>query len=312
MHTIIKGVIDVKKVMLLSIFILLIAVIAGCKKNSVIQKRETLSNGEENAYVKEDSSYEYVLTSRKEVIGRQGIAYNDDVFYVSSNSTLTSYNKNWQIINGTETALDKIDLDVNHIGDIEVYNDEIYAGVEYFSGRVIKNPLIAVYDIHTFKLNRIYNIDPSSGQTEISGVTIDPKTNSIWASSWIDGESSKYLYRYSLDTGKYLAKYELKNPPLCVQGISYFDGYIYLTADDSYDKADHIYRVKPDINKKVFDVELEKTLDGLNFVAELEGLTFDTRNRRLLLISNIDSQLLSSSSYPNNIEMHEVFIYNIV
>ena len=299
-----------KKIILLSILILLIIPVTGCKRNSTIQKRDTLSNDIENINVKADS-YEYVLTSRKEVIGRQGIAYYNDVYYVSGDSTLTSYNSNWKIINGSETVLDKIDLEVNHISDIDVYNDEIYAGVEYFSSEVIKNLVIAVYDIHTFKLNRIYNIEPSSGQLEISGVTIDPKTNSIWTSCWVVGETGNYLYRYNLTDGSYIGKYRLKEPPRSVQGIAYFDGYIYMTADDSYDQPDHIYKVKPDVKSKEFPVVLEKTMDGLNFVAEIEGLTFDKNNRRLLVISNISSHIINPS-YTENLEMHEVFIYNII
>ena len=303
-----------KKAILLILLILLVSFVFGCKKNSTIQKREVLANDMENVEyqrVSPDPSYEYVLTSRKAVIGRQGIAYYDDVFYVSGDSTLTSYNSNWKIINGTETALDKIDIKVNHIGDIDVYNDEIYAGVEYFTSKEIKNLLIAVYDIHTFKLNRVYKIEPTSGQKEISGITIDPNTDSIWTCSWLEDESSNYLYRYSLKDGEYLGRYEIKNPPKFVQGISYFDGYIYMSADDGGVKADHIYKIKPDVDKKGFEAELEKTMDGLNFVAELEGLTFDTKNRKLLIMSNISSKIINNS-YPNEVEMHEIFIYNIV
>jgi len=45
---------------------------------------------------------------------------------------------------------------VNHIGDIDVYNNELYLGVENFVDGVGKNIQVAVYDGDTLELKRVY------------------------------------------------------------------------------------------------------------------------------------------------------------
>ena len=41
------------------------------------------------------------------------------------------------------------ELEVNHIGDIDIYNHELYHGVEYFFDGESKNIQVAVYDADT-------------------------------------------------------------------------------------------------------------------------------------------------------------------
>ena len=168
------------------------------------------------------------------------------------------------------------------------------------------------------ELKKTYNFDSSSGQNEVSGIAIDPDTKSIWMCSWADGESGRYLYRYDLESGKYLGKYHLQAPPQWIQGIAYLDGYIYITADDGtadLGEADHIYRVKVDLDKTTMQVLLERTLDDVILQGEIEGLSFDKNNNRLLVSYNRGAQIVLGMPKGFYVgydkELHNIYMYSM-
>ena len=63
----------------------------------------------------------------------------------------------------------------NFSADIDVYENELYIGAEYFMDGVGKNIQIAVYDGDT--LERTF--DDVTKQGEIEGLTFDKETNSL-------------------------------------------------------------------------------------------------------------------------------------
>ena len=76
--------------------------------------------------------YEYVLEDSVEVNGRQGICCEGDHYWVSGSTTLTRYDREWNIEAENTDPFRGYELEVNHIGDIDVYNGELYVGAEYF------------------------------------------------------------------------------------------------------------------------------------------------------------------------------------
>ena len=258
-----------KKKLLIGIIGFMTLISTGCNENEkkyIKPPTNVMGRYEEN---KEElfPRYEYVLEETHKVDGRQGIAYEKGNYYVSGSTTLSQYNKNWELVKKEKDPFKNIEVEVNHIGDIDIYNNEIYAGVEYFLDGTSKNIQIAIYNAKTLKLKKTYQMDPSSGQDEVSGIAIDPDTKSIWMCSWADGESGRYLYRYSLKNGKYLGKHHLQAAPQWIQGIAYLDGYIYITADDGnadLGEADHIYRTKIDNNKTTLPVFFPKEINCSN------------------------------------------------
>ena len=98
----------------------------------------------------------YTLESSHEVDGRQGIALEEERYYVSGSTSLSVYDADWNRMKGETEPFGSFDVEVNHIGDIDVYNGEIYAGVEYFMDGVGSNIQMAVYDADTLKLKRTY------------------------------------------------------------------------------------------------------------------------------------------------------------
>ena len=260
----------------------------------------------------------YTRESSHEVDGRQGIALDEGRYYVSGSTSLSVYDADWNRIKGETEPFGSFDVEVNHIGDIDVYNGEIYAGVEYFMDGVGSNIQMAVYDADTLKLKRTYMFEQESGQMEVSGIAVDPDHNSMWMCSWIEDESSSYLYRYDLGSGEYQGKVRMNEPPQWIQGIAYNDGWIYITADDGSaddNEPDHVYKcfVDPDLDE--FTVFPEKTLDDVTRQGEIEGITFDKDRKQMLISYNRGAIIVKGmptgfyEGYDK--EIHEIFIYDM-
>ena len=261
--------------------------------------------------------FAHKLSEVYEVDGRQGVAWADGKVYVSNSKSLVVYDKNRNKIASNERPFKEISEKVDHIGDIDVYNGEIYAGVEAFSKGNSKNLLLAVYDAKTLELKEYRVIEESSAQIEISGITVDYDHNILWICSWEAGDSGRYLYRYDLFTKEYQGKVQLQASPQEIQGIAYYDGWIYISSDDGfadYNQPDHIYRCQADSEKTAFRVYEEQVLDDVIHYGELEGITFDKRNKQLLVLYNRGRRInqgIGSGYYDGYIrEIHELYRYD--
>ncbi len=264
------------------------------------------------------SDVHYELSDIHSVAGRQGVCTEEGNYWVSGSGTLAKYDSDWNLVAENTEPFEGYTLEVNHIGDIDVYNNELYLGVEYFMDGEGKNIQVAVYDGNTLKLKRTFPFRSDTGQLECSGIAVDPDSRTVYMTSWIDDESSEYLYMYDLDTGDYKGKLKMKSNPGWLQGIAYYDHSLYVTSDDGDaddDAPDHMYRIDIADNKKSGDVILEKTFDEVTKQGEIEGLTFDKDHRQLLLLYNRGAKIVAGmptgfyEGYSE--EIHEVFVYDI-
>ena len=260
----------------------------------------------------------YILNRSVEVDGRQGVCYENGYYWVSGSKTLRKYDKDWNLIAENTDPFNGYEIEANHIGDIDVYNNELYIGAEYFVDGVGKDIQISVYDGDTLELKRTFPFESESGQLECSGIAVNPDNRTVWMCSWVGEDSGKYLYGYDLDSGAYLRKVEMDNPPKWIQGIAYYDGYFYISSDDGdadYDEADHIYKTKIEDNTNKCNVISEKTLDDVIKQGEIEGLTFDKENRQFMVLYNRGARIIlgmPSGFYDGyDHEISEVFIYDI-
>ena len=262
--------------------------------------------------------YTYTLNGSHEVKGRQGVCSEGDYYWVSGSTTLAKYDKDWNLIKINEEPFKGYEVEVNHIADIDVYNNELYIGAEYFMDGVGKNIQVAVYDGDTLELKRTFPFEEESGQLECSGIAVNPDNSTVWMCSWVGEESGRYLYGYDLKTGKYQGKVHMQMPPQWLQGIAYYDGCFYMTADDgtANDKEpDHLYRTK--INEGATDciVTLERTFDDVTLQGEIEGLTFDHAKKQLLLLYNRGARIvlgMPKGFYDGyDKEISEVFVYDM-
>lgn len=282
------------------LLIILIMLITGCN----------------NKKTEEKNSKEYSLDSVQKVNGRQGIATEGEYYWVSGSTTLTKYDKNWNVIKENKDPFKEYELEVNHIGDIDIYNNELYLGVEYFVDGVGKNIQVAVYDGDTLELKRVFKFNSETGQLECSGIAVDPDHGYVYMVSWIDDESSNYIYKYDLNSEKYLGKVKMDNPPKWIQGVAYNNNYLYVTADDGdadKEEPDNMYRIA--IKNNIGKVTTEKTFNDVIKQGEIEGLNFDKNSDKFLLLYNRGARIvlgMPKGFYDGYTEeIHEVFIYNI-
>ena len=154
----------------------------------------------------------------------------------------------------------------NHIGDIDVFENELYLSIEWFVDGQGKDIQIAVHDADTLQFKRSFPFEESSGQLEVSGIAVDRDSRQIWMSSWVGGDSGKHLYQYDLDSGEYIGKLALDKPPQWVQGVYVHQGLLYLTADDGdaeLEEYDHLYTVSPTGDNKG-QVQLDWTFEEVD------------------------------------------------
>ena len=63
--------------------------------------------------------YSYSLADAHEVDGRQGIAWENGLYFVSGSTTLSVYDQDWNQVLFTDTPFTGFQEEVNHIGDID-------------------------------------------------------------------------------------------------------------------------------------------------------------------------------------------------
>ena len=66
-----------------------------------------------------ENSYE--LVNAAEVSGRQGVCSEGDYYWVSGSAVLAKYDKEWNAVLTNDDPFKDFEIEVNHIGDIDVY-----------------------------------------------------------------------------------------------------------------------------------------------------------------------------------------------
>ncbi|RKZ93306.1 MAG: hypothetical protein DRR19_01570 [Candidatus Parabeggiatoa sp. nov. 1] len=280
--------------------------IAGCDDDDdVSQCDSTLCN----------PVHSYSLKRVFEVEGRQGVATDGTFYYISGSKVLYKHDKDGNLLLKNETPFASFAKPANHIGDIDVYGGELFAGCETFADGRGTDIQIAIYDANTLEYKRSMDWDPDSGQVEVSGLTVDTDQKTVWMTDWVNGS---YIYKYDLATDKYVSKLHLQPVPQYQQGIFYWDGYLYITADDGdaeVDEHDHLYRVKVDSTATAAQVALEKTFTEFQRTGEIEGLTVDPTTGEFLVHFNRGTRVILGTPqgfYPGyDREIHEVYVYEM-
>lgn len=261
--------------------------------------------------------YTYALKDVMEVKGRQGIATDGEFYYVSGSKAIYKYDKKGNLVASNENPFEGYQIPSNHIGDIDVFEGELFISAENFMDGVGKDIQIAIHDANTLKFKRSFKFEPASGQEEVSGICVDRDKRSVWMCSWVGENSGRYLYEYSLDSGKYLRKVHLFPVPQWVQGVFYHNGALFVTADDGEadnEEPDHMYRV--DISSgTAAPVVLEKTFDDIKRMGEIEGLAIDPKTGELLVHFNRGARIvlgMGKGLYPGyDREISEIYRYSM-
>lgn len=262
--------------------------------------------------------FEYHLNKVMEVKGRQGVTTDGKYLYVSGSTTLAKYDLDGKLLLENTQPFVGYQKEANHIGDIDIHNNELYVSSEWFADGVGTNIQIAIHDAETLALKRAVDFEPSSGQVEVSGIAVDTVNNSVWMASWVGEESGRYLYEYDLSTGKYKRKVHLQPVPQWIQGVYAYQGKLYITADDGTadeKEPDHLYRIEISDKDNQGRVVLERTLDDLKDYGEVEGLVVNHDTKQMIIHSNRGKQIvlgMPKGFYPGyDREINELYFYDM-
>lgn len=284
----------------------------------------------------------YQLKKVIPIEGRQGIAIDSNYYYISDSKVLYKYDKQGKLIMKNDHPFKNAELR-NHFGDIDIWNGELYCGIEKFEYGRGQNIAISIYDAKTLKWKRDIQFEPASGQEEVSGLAVDREKNMVWMSDWVD---SRYVYCYSLETGKYYTKMQCRPCPYWCQGIFIADGRMLFTADDgesTFNIPDNIYIA--DISEVPFTglkegtqfsvvnnlpvkkpgliaagamagrLRLFREMKDFRRAGEIEGISIDPTNDDLVVLNNRGTQILlgmSQGPFTNEgytKEIHELYVY---
>ena len=250
-----------------------------------------------------------------EVEGRQGVATDGELYFVSGSTELFVYSKTGELLAANRDPFTSLEKPANHIGDIDVFAGEVYAGIENFVDGQSADIQVAIYDAETLEYRRSIAWEPESGQVEVSAVAVDAESNAIWMTDWVNG---RYLYRYDLDTGRYVGRLHLRPVPQWQQGIAAHDGGLLITADDGdadLDEPDSLWRVSPQLGASAAYVELEHTFNEFRRAGEIEGVTVDEVAGELVVLANRGTRIvlgMPSGFYPGyDREIHELYVYSL-
>lgn len=259
---------------------------------------------------------EYRLKQVIPVEGRQGIAADSAFYYVSGSTALYKYDKQGRLVARNERPFEGLPLAANHIGDIDVWNGEIYAGIETFDDGRGENIQVAVYDANTLEWKRSIDWEPESGQVEVCGLAVDRDGGMVWMADWVDG---RYVYGYDLATGKYVRKVHLRPVPQWQQGIFMAGGRMLISADDGdadLEEPDNIYIADLRDGKSYATVLPFRSMDDFWRSGEIEGLAIDPATDDLLVLANRGARIvlgMPRGFYPGyDREIREVYVYEKV
>jgi len=261
------------------------------------------------------SGERWVLDRVFEVEGRQGIATDGSRYFVSGSKELFIYSREGEMLLANRNPFQALAKQANHIGDIDVHEGEIYAGVEWFEDGQGREIQIAIYDAETLEYRRSIDWNPESGQVEVSAVAVDPGRGAVWMTDWVDG---RHVYRYDLETGKFAGRLQLRPVPHGQQGITVRGGHLLITADDGdadLGEPDTLWRVDAPTAKPSAFVTLVRTFDEFRRAGEIEGLSVDDANGEIVVLSNRGARIklgMPSGFYPDyDREIHEVYVFSV-
>lgn len=250
------------------------------------------------------------------VAGRQGVAADSAYYYISGSTALYKYDKAGRLVAVNEQPFEGLPLAADHIGDIDVWNGELYAGIETFADGRGDNIQVAVYDTDSLRWKRSIDWEPASGQVEVCGLAVDRDGETVWMADWVDG---RYLYGYDRTTGRYLSKVHLRPVPQWQQGIFMVDGRMLISADDGdadLNEPDNLYVADLRDGHTYAAVLPFRVMDDFRRAGEIEGLAVDPTTDELLVLANRGSRIVLGmvrGFYPGyDEELHELYIYEKV
>jgi len=262
----------------------------------------------------------YELKKVVDVAGRQGVATNGTHYFVSGSTSLYTYDMEGTLLKENLNPFVELDKAANHFGDIGYYDGQIYTGAEWFADGRGRDIQIALYDAETLNFTRSFPWEPDSGQVEVSALTVDTDNGLVWMTDWVKGN---FIYSYNLTDGEYMGKIHLRAEVEWTQGIAFYKGDLYITADDGVadrKETDNLWKVPAETlgqNATYIRHELSfEVPEHFRDWGEIEGIDFNRETDEMIVLTNRGRRIVLGTPmefYPGYTkEIHEVYVFSLV
>lgn len=166
----------------------------------------------------------------------QGVTFDGTYFYVIDTNAIHKYDTSWVLQTSNTDPIGDTGLPtVNHLGDACVSGGQLIIPLEYWGGSSSSDEHIVVFN--TSDLSFVVAYDISAQSHEASSCDISPVDGYLYVTDYLDG-TKLYIYDPS-SSYSYVGSLTLSSTIQELQGITFFDGYIYLTSDFT----DSVYQV---------------------------------------------------------------------
>jgi len=138
-----------------------------------------------------------------------------------------------------------------------------------------------------------------------------------------DWSNGNYIYSYNVTDGSYNGKLHLRATPEMTQGIAFYKGDLYITADDGdADRREHdnLWQIPGDTllnSAAIIRHELQFTVpDSFVDFGEIKGVEFNKDTNEMLVLANRGRQIVLGTPkdfYPGyDREISEVYVFRIM
>ena len=160
----------------------------------------------------------------------QGLAYDGTYYYYITQTGISKYDSNWNLVTANPNAAGQCGSGVNHMGDGTVYNGVLYVIAVDDSTNSVNLGMWETSNLNfvrSINLADVWGITPTGSETSVSGVTVNPSANALAVVSY--GEQGT-IYLYDLTTFAYKGAISPSHTMWRSEGIDYYNGRYYVTA----------------------------------------------------------------------------------
>ena len=161
----------------------------------------------------------------------------------------------------------------DHIGDIDVFDNTLYAGIE--DSKHYAHPRIALYDTHTLTLQTHYDLDATIQSEGVPWVAFDGPRQLVYSSLW---DPSPGINQFDALSKMAFVRTLALSPAIGrIQGAKLYRGFLYAATDRALKV---IYKINLDTGTTlpVLAMDLGVEQEGLGFLERPDGTALHTLN----------------------------------
>ena len=219
----------------------------------------------------------------------QGYATDGTNHYTFDNQAIYRWNGADWALTASNASVFQGAAWLNHLGDGDYYNGEIYVVAEFWSScGNYTNQSLLTFDAATLQLLSVHNV--AADGHEVSGLAVAPgdgPNGTIYVTSYCDGSK---IWEYDLSTFALIGTLSLSQPILYIQGITWADGKFYISQDSG-----SIYALDYSGNvSQVYFNSVPGSHEGLKYVqGQIRWLIDSGPGRKFIYYVTLDSVAVS-------------------